>query len=746
MKRSSLFRVFLLAGSTALCVGGPGAFAAEVAPPVGAATSVGEVIVTAQKRSENVQRVPIAISVLGAQAIKDRGIRSITDVQNEIPGFKYGEFSGTANVSIRGVGTEFVSGAGQSSVAIYVDDVYLSRLDSFGMGQYDLADIEVLKGPQGTLYGRNSTGGVANFTSTAPTSVPSAGATIGIGNYADKKAAGYISGPLGTDKVRARLYLDSEQRDGYVVNDFTGQRVGDLRAFGGRLSVDADLTPWWTATARLSERREDCACTYEDGFDPKLSPLSLPAPYIDFDPYRINSPVKYAGARIDYLYALKNSFKISDSVDLVSTTGYHDFSSRAFFDALGNTLIPLPLRESSNDKTFTQELDLKGRTKRLQWIAGFYYFNDTMNLTSHTDESNLLIPGDYHTNIGDPATSVIESGIQHSKEESEALFGDVTYEVRSGTRVFGGARVTYDKVDQALTVALNNQGTVTTACSATADPQSVSSTAVTGRVGAQQDVGDQSMGYIQYSRGFKSPNFSQSNCFNPYKAETIDAFEVGYKSRWLDGRLTLNAAAFYYNYENIQLEQVTLIGIPVVNAPKAHVYGAEFTATYRALDVLRFDANLELLSAAYDKFWNGDINFGTPYCGLGSNVQTGAGCPPGANLKGVQLDNSPNAAANLGVEYDQHLNAFGMLTFRAEASLTTSYHLREFNVPAAIQPGYALFNFNVIYHVPGDHWQLRAFVKNATNVDRLGGVEAYSGAIGNYQPPRTFGLEASVRY
>lgn len=227
------FRAALMAGICAISLGAAArAMAAEASAAPMAAAVVGEVIVTAQKRSEDVQRVPMAVSVLGAEAIKQRNIQTIGDVQNEIPGFKYGEFSGTANVSIRGVGTEFVSGAGQSSVAIYIDGVYLARLYSFSMGQYDLADIEVLRGPQGTLYGRNSTAGVVNFSTTAPTHVFAAGATVGVGNYADWKAAGYVSGPL-TDKIRARLYIDSEEHDGYVKNDFTGSVSVTCRRSGG---------------------------------------------------------------------------------------------------------------------------------------------------------------------------------------------------------------------------------------------------------------------------------------------------------------------------------------------------------------------------------------------------------------------------------------------------------------------------------------------------------------------------------
>lgn len=721
-------RALLMTGVCAFSIGAlnpslASAAEASASSPV----AVGEVVVTAQKRSENIQSVPMAVSALGAAAIKQRGVQGVGDLQNEIPGFKFGEFAGAGNLSIRGVGTAFVSGAGQSSVALYVDGVYLSQPKSFGMVQSDLSDIEVLKGPQGTLYGRNSTGGVVNFTTAAPTNTLAGGASLQYGNYSDTRESGYISGPL-TDRIRGRLYVEGEQHDGYVTNDYTGQRLENLNALGGRLSLDADLTDVWTAALRVSSRREDCACSVLDGIDPRFA--IVPAPFNDFNPYRINSPVHYSGWKADTLVSLKNTFKLSDGIDLVSITGFNDFTDRAQYDTLANSAIPFPLKSHVHTSTVTQELDLNGYSKKLKWIVGFYYFNDQQTNHSLSDESSVVGLG-YHSDFGDPASSFLEYTNQHSKEESESLFGDITYEIAAGTRIYGGARVTYDRLTQELEVYTNDQGTILPGCSPQLDPQKVSSTALTGRFGVQHDLSDDAMAYVQYSRGYKSPGFSQSSCNNPYAAETVDAVEAGYKSRWLDRRLTINLAAFYYNYANFQLEQATLTGIPVVNAPKSHVYGLEMTALYRPISRLRFDANLELLQASYDQFISQDPNMGVPI---------------GTSLRGVQLDNAPTASGNIGVEIDQGLASFGSLTLRSEASLTTSYHLREFNVPWAIQGGYALYNFTLTYFPPDEHWQLRAFVKNATNVTRLGGVLGFGGALGVYQPPRTFGVEASVKF
>jgi iron complex outermembrane receptor protein len=722
-------RALLMAGVSAWAISHATSSWAATSDAVSPAeTSVGEIVVTAQKRAENIQDVPIAISALTGPVIEQRGVRSVDDLQNEIPGFKFGDFAGAGNLSIRGVGTAFVSGAGQSSVAMYVDGVYLSQPKSFGMVQSDLADIEVLRGPQGTLYGRNSTGGVVAFTTARPTSTLTGGASIEGGAYDEVKGSAYISGPLG-DKIRGRLYLEGEHHDGYVLNDFTGQRLMDLTGFGGRISLDADWSRAWTTELRVSTRHEDGANVVLDGFDPRFA--IVPAPFNDFDPYRVNSPVHYAGLKTDTLASLKNDFNLGSDVDLVSITGFNHFGAHQLYDTLGDTLIPFPLGSMTHADTFTQELNLRGSTKALKWIAGFYFFDDVQNNHSTSDETSVAGAG-YHIVIGPPAASVLQLTNQHSREQSESVFGDVTYEVVRGTRVFAGARVTFDRLKQELSSQTDVFGTIVPGgCSGASNPQTVSSTALTGRVGAQHDFTQESMGYVQYSRGYKSPGFSQSTCNDPYKAETVDSIEAGYKSRWFDGKLTVDAAAFYYDYANFQLEEATLTGIPVVNAPKSHVYGLELSAQYRPIAVLRFDASLELLNARYDQFISQDPNMGVPV---------------GTNLHGVQLDNAPDVSANLGAEFDQGLGSIGSLTWRAEASLTESYHLREFNVPWAIQPGYELYNFYVTYHAPNGHWQLRGFVKNATNVTRLAGVLGFGGALGVFQPPRTYGAEASVKF
>lgn len=695
---------------------------------VGVAPKVAEVVVTAERRAENIQKVPMAVAAISATAIRDRNIESLDDVQNEVPGVKFGHFSGGDNVTIRGVGSAFISGAGQSSVAIYVDGVYLSQIESLGMGQADLSGIEVLKGPQGTLYGRNSTGGVVNFTSNAPTSTFSYGATVGYGNYNANKEEGYVSGPL-SDKVRLRLFIQNEARDGDITNDDTGQKVNGVRSFGGRLSLDADVSERWKTEIKLSSFKDNYTGPVYDGI---YSGFALvPAPYNDFDAYRVNTPVHYGSARTNSILSIKNIIKLNDQIKLVSTTGFNDFINNEGLDALGNSLLPLPIVIHRRADEATQEFNLIGESRKVRWILGAFFLNELVDQNNTTDESNLAGITPAHISIGPVATSVLQHGKVQSLERSASAFGDVSYNLTDSTKIYGGLRVTYDQVKQKLTEGTSVFGANTNLCAPDTDPEEVKDTSVTGRGGLQQTITSSSMAYIQYSRGYKSPGFSQSTCRNPFAAETLDSVEAGYKSQWFDGRLTFNADAFHYGYSNLQLEQATLTGIPVVNAPKAHIWGFESTIVASITPNFRLDGGVVLLDAHYDRFVNQDPNNGVAL---------------GANLAGIQLDNAPSAAGNLGAEIDHRWDQFGKITLRGEVTMTTSYHVREFNTPYTIQNAYGLVNLYTTYETPDGHYQLRLFAKNVNNVTVLSGELGYGGALGEFEMPRTFGAEASVRF
>ena len=672
------------------------------------------VTVNAQKREESAQDVPITLNAFTPNQIAERGLDSISDLAGQLPGVQFSEFSGSGNVSIRGVGTAIVSGTGENSVAVHIDNIFLTQPKAFTMIQEDLGSVEVLKGPQGTLYGRNSTGGVINFFSAAPSTEFGAGASLLAGNYDRYKATGYITGPL-SDNVAARLSVQVEERGGYSQNLTTGQELEDLSAKGGRLSIDASPAAGWDSALRISYRKEDFAGPVYDSFDANF-PV-VPPPFSALDPREVRSQADFDSSKELTLVSLKNTVALSDSVKLVSVTGYSDFEEKGIFDGVGSDVSVLLDRQQTSE-AFTQELNLVGETDTLDWLLGVYYLKEDIDSAANTDFSSF-------SNL--PFGSIIQSNVQSSSKTSYSVFADATYSVSDRTRIFGGVRWIQEEIEQDLYVSTAGFEL----CSPFTVPQENIDSDITGRLGLQYDATANAMVYGQVSRGYKVGGYSQSTCNNPFKPETIDAVEAGLKGSFNNGRVKFNAAAFYYDYSNLQLEQATPTGIPVVNAPSSHVLGADVELVALISDALSVDALVSLLDSEYDEFINTDPLLGAP---------------PGADLSGIALNYAPAYSLLLGADYRLDFQAGGDLSLRGEVYVTDEYQVREFELPWTTQDGFTQVNAYITWTPSDDHYRVRAFVKNATDEDVLGGVLGFGGALGSFQPPRTYGIELSADF
>lgn len=697
-------------------------------PEEDAVARLGTITVSAQKRDQSLQDIPLSVTALSEELIKDRGLSTIGDIASSLPAVQFSEFSGSGNVSIRGIGTAIVSGAGESSTAMHLDGIFLTQPKAFTMIQQDLARVEILKGPQGTLYGRNSTAGVINFISARPQEEFEAGGSVLYGNYDRIKADAYLTGPLG-DKVSARISAQYENRAGYITNVATGQEVDDLQAFGARLALDADLSDTWQSQLTLSYRDESFAGPVYDSFDANFAVPPVPEPFLSqiiaLDPREVNSPVLYDSSKDLIIASLRNTFELSSNLQLVSLTGYSEFNESGRFDGIGSLLLdgnglPLgvPLDRTASSEAISQEFNLVGNGDRLEWLAGAFYYSEDIKNDSVTDLGAVTPPpfGPLPAGI---ALNIVD---QASEKSGYSVFADGTYSLTDRTRIFGGARWLREELDQRLTTVGVCDGSIT--------PQSFSDEALTGRVGLQHDVHEGVMVYGQYSRGYKVGGFSQSTCNNPYGSETIDAFEIGLKSDLLQNRLRFNAAVFHYDSKNLQLEQATPTGIPVVNAPRASVLGADFEMNALLSDALSVDATLSLLDSQYDEFINTDPLLGAL---------------PGADLSGIALNYAPAYSFNIGANWTMAGPFGGDITLRGEVYSTDDYNLREFDFPWTIQKGYTTYNAYATFVSADETYRINAFLKNGTDKDIRGGVLGFGGAIGSFQPPRVYGVELSMK-
>ncbi|MDB5972296.1 MAG: hypothetical protein JWQ90_4746 [Hydrocarboniphaga sp.] len=691
----------------------------EVGPNAG--SQVEEVIVTAQKRSQSVQDIPATIDAIGAEDLKDRQLSSLADLQSQIPGLKFDPVGGSSNITVRGIGTTFTTGAGENSVALHEDGVYLSSARAAAMGQFDLQRVEVLSGPQSTLYGKNSTAGVVNFISATPTSEFEAGTTFGLGNYSDKKAQAYVGGPIG-DRVRARLYGDAESRDGYTKNLTTGQGLDDLKAYGGRLSIDADITPFWLMEARVTARTEHFAGPAFQPFDPSSPPL--PSPDIDYTPRELNTDVIYDSKRDLELASIRNTFDLGDNLSLVSLTGASHFHMHQIYENLAEPPFSVPGDTPITFKTASQEFNLKGDSDKLQWLLGSFVYYESSHVSS-----TIVLPAAL---VGSP-TDINNRGLESATRVSASGFGDATWRISDATRVFGGARLLHEYMRNNLTNSLDTEGTtVATVCTPGNPEQVYNDWATTGRVGVQHDVTEQAMTYAQLSRGYKAGGFSNNACGNEYKPEKVNAAELGVKSRWLDRALTLNASAYYYDYKNLSIEQSSLAQTAIVNAPKSHVLGLDLQGRWRLTQTWGVDGNATFLKSAYDEFI--------------SSGGAALGTPDGTSLEGRALNKAPSAAGSLGTDLKWAAGQGGFVSMRGETVLSSPYRLREYDGSASRQAGYALYNAYAIYS-PIEPFTVRAYVRNISNTDYVVGTIVFlQGAVAAFNQPRTYGVEFAYTF
>jgi iron complex outermembrane receptor protein len=717
--------------------------------------SIEEVVVTAQKRSENIQKVPMTIDAISATQLQERQIQSVSDIAATLPGLRTDDVAGMSNIAIRGIGTTFTTGAGESSVAVHIDGIYIPQPKAALMGEDDLSQVEVLRGPQGTLYGRNSTAGVINFITASPTDTPEAEVSARYGNYNDIRVQGYLNGPL-SDDVNGRIYLTGEHHDGWGTNIETGQKLNNLNAYGGRAALDWTVKPWWTMDLKAGGNHESFAGPLYQPFDANSLIFGLAPPlFSTLKPGDVKSFQHYGSSRQLETVSLKNDFTLTDNITLTSLTGYVHFKSLYEFDGFAAVIEPpfpvatpqppVTLKPFTQSDAFSQEFDLKGNSENFKWLAGLYYFHEAQKNHSTSDFDALganglgAVPVPFYTNLVH----------QSSTRDSMSAFVDGTYSITSDFRIFGGARVLNEKLDQDLTVvssfgiAAPNDTPITACSPATSGQQHLNKTAMTGRAGVQYDVTDNSMAYGQFSTGYKSGGFSQTSCGNQYKPETVQSAEVGYKSQWFNNRLTLNLSGYHYDYKNLEIEQATLFGVPIVNAPKAHVWGLDVSILGQITDRLRLDGTATFLDARYDEFYNQDGTFGVPTCATPS---VPASCPAGSNLAGTPLNKAPHAAGTIGASYLLPTGV-GDLDLRAETYMTSSYHLREFNFPYTIQSSYTLVNLYATLMISDDRYEVRAYAKNITDKRYITGIDGIiTGALGSYSPPALYGVEVSAKF
>lgn len=590
---------------------------AQAAAP--AATDAGlieDIIVTAQRRSESAQDVGVALSVLGGDELARRGLSNVNQLQDQTPSLEvvpaFG--GGQPQFRLRGVGFEDYATNNTPTVGVYVDEVaYPVPVATQGV-LFDIDRVEVLRGPQGTLYGRNTTGGAINFITRRPTADISAGIDAQYGRFDEFKAEGFVSGPI-SDKVRFRVSGVTEQGGGFQKNRTTGQSLGDADRLFGRALLEFLPSDTTTVTVNLHGGRDQSEQTGLYLFRPfQTRGYGGPAgPVIPADTSRratgwglSSTFATLAGFDVDdkpqkdnesYGASLTVASELTDAISLTSITAYDHLDRRELADWDASASHESDTFWGSDVDVFSQELRLASTdTGPLSWVTGAYYASQKLDEVFLTDFSQSL--------------GFITDTSYRQKVESISGFGQVGYEVTEQVKLVAGLR--YENEKRKLRDFRTAIGPTPTFTNGNRNQELDE---VTGKIGVEFRPQDDLLLYANASRGIKSGGFTVYNSPNaeqidPFKPETLYAYEAGFKSD-LRKSVRLNGSVYYYDYRNQQVlgtivnPQRGLIG-RIVNAPKSEIYGGELELTVTPTTHLRLTQSIGYKKGEYKDYANID--------------------------------------------------------------------------------------------------------------------------------------------
>jgi iron complex outermembrane receptor protein len=745
----------------------------------GAGSGLEEIIVTAEKRSTDLQKTPLALTALSGEALQREQVRGLEDLNGLVPSLKINDTTGYPQISIRGISDNTFTPLGESTVAVNLNEVYVSRPVAAMTGVYDVGDLEVLRGPQGTLYGRNATAGAINLTTARPTNQFSGYENVTLGNYGETRIEAAVGGPLVDDTVLVRVAGFRETRGGYGINVTTGNPIDDKDAYGVRATLVVMPTNSLKDTL-IGEYYDEHDNGGANHFFGVPSAFSEPAPFQLLGGVLPSNPRDIAN-QFDpkfklYTTAVTNILDWSaDQFGVKSITGYREQNSfnRANLDG-GDPGAYFISGEPAHQ--ISEELQGHFDNSFLHLTAGLYYFNedDAFNPASIITNNEVLNAAGFKSscvNPFNPATctplpvpgysvSNVVEALQ--KTRAEAAFAEGNFDVTDQLSFIAGIRYSserkqlYNAFEQFYNTSGFNffppyarpytgnfiNGTPQLPYSVL-PPKTFDS--VTPKFGIQYQFDSKTMAYFTYAKGFKSGGFSNSandaSAAIPYDPEKLTDYEAGLKTKLFDNRLLLDFAGYYYDYSNLQVQTVNFVtgSLQTVNAPSARAYGAEAEFTALVTDALTADGSVTWENAKY-----------TNYTGL-DNTGTTFGSPtfPFVNYDGKHLNNAPEFTAHLGATYKWNLWRGG-LRLRGEMEYSSVYYFDPLNLPSNSQPAYTKGNLFLTYNDRGG-WHATAFVRNVSDERTIGG-EHYAGSYlgitmnGPYEPPRTYGLQVGYAF
>ncbi|MGJ8481273.1 TonB-dependent receptor [Sphingobium yanoikuyae] len=732
--------------------------AAESAPIAAESSSqvgLGDIVVTAQRRSESSQRLPLSIEVLSADSLRKAGVSQATDIARIAPGVQIAQGGTATQVYIRGSGTPTTTPLSDPSVSLNLDGVYVARSQSFSGTFFDIERVEVLKGPQGTLYGRNSSGGALNVIPATPKLGERGGyVQFGLQNYSGVSGEAAVNLPIG-DTIAIRAAGQIVTRDGYISDGsdddkhesarlqmlfkpsdaFSLRLWGSYQHIGGRGPGVVSHNPSANTPLGGPDMPKDEWTSVIPELNERLALLPRARQYNSNDSYQnINTYNLHAQADVNLGFA---------TLTVIPAYQHVNLRAKSYPGIMYSTVSALTGEgQVSKAESLETRLTDNGGSP-LTYTLGLFYYDESQTNASTVDLATIALA--YSATL---------------KTKSYAAFGQMSYELFDGFKVIGGLRYTDEKreiVDgQQFLLPLYPSTacseTVTTPCASSLNINtSLKDNRVNYRAGVEYQLAPRSMVYATVSTGFKSGGQTVADV-EPYKAETITAYTIGTKNRFFDGRLQANLELFYWKYNDLQqsLQRLGRNGRSVstiINAGKATSKGANLDVIAKVTDNDTVNFAVEYNKARYGDFvWTAYTT--APSTGCAFSPISGT-ANYSVDCSGLQMARSPTWTGSAGYTHsfdigDGHLDLGANMTFASSRWLHASF------IANARADGYALVNLNATYTAPGDKFTVDAFVQNLTNKAVYTGGDQIPAIGGFYAatiaPPRVYGVRLRANF
>ncbi len=699
-------------------------------------TAIEEVVVTATRVAGRIEDTPAAISAVQGDAIGTGGVSDIRDLQYEIPNLSVGQQFGVNRTFIRGIGLTSVELCADGAVAFHQDGAIIARPAAQLGTFHDIERVEVLRGPQGTLYGRGATAGAIDVITRKPSLETQGNLAVSAGEHGLFAAEGGVGGPVaGSEQVLYRVAGKFERRDGYGDNLATGTDINDrdYRALRGTLqwlpseALTATLTYDWF---KEDDRNYAFSFFGPTTVDPLGGQLLGGQTIFDVDPnpdpFDINADVDPENDRRGHSFVgALNWSEGAWNVD--SITAYRDFKRRNVadldstdFDAFGR----ITYREES--ESFSQEVLVTWQDESTTILGGAMYFQEDLFGSTLVPLNNieLIIPGA-------PADGVFD---QRGDIDIEAwgVFLQGTQQLTDRLSATAGVRYSKEKRDHTGSFTFTALGIIEVPTD-----NSDSWSSWTPKFTLDYRLGESTLVYGNIERGFKSGVINIGAINPPVDPETVWSYEIGVKTALLDERVSLAAAAFWYDYQDLQVGRIDETSTPITeNAAEARNRGLELEMTAFLSDRVTFDLQASYLDAEFKEF---------------NTFEPNRAAEGFKDLSGNRLPNAPKYSISAGLDYSQPLDMGGTLDIGVRVSWIDEVFFTEFNNEDAFQSDHTMVHARARYTAPTERWYAEYWVRNLTDTtvkaNNIVAAQLFSfPRVGSLHPPRSMGVTFSLKF